>query len=41
MKRVYKSKEEPEALKRYRKKFPEESWEHFRRRARHGYQQVK
>ena len=41
MKRVYKTTIEPEALKRYRLRFPEETWEHFRRRARHGYQEVK
>ena len=41
MKRVYKCKEEPEGLKRYRTNYPWESWEHFRRRARRGYQEVK
>lgn len=41
MKRVYKSKQEPESLRRYRENFPEENWEHFRRRSRHGYQDVK
>ena len=41
MKRVYKCKEEPEGLKRYRTNYPWESWEHFRRRARRGYQVVK
>ena len=30
MKRVYKCKEEPEGLKRYRTNYPWESWEHFR-----------
>lgn len=41
MKRVYKSKLEPEALRKYRLRFPEETWEHFRRRCRHGYKEVK
>lgn len=41
MKRVYKSKTEPEGLRRYRLRFPEETWEHFRRRSRRGYQEVK
>ncbi|MDY4921134.1 MAG: retron system putative HNH endonuclease [Phascolarctobacterium sp.] len=41
MKRVYKSQPEPEALERYRTKYPTESWEHFRRRSHYGYQQVK
>lgn len=34
MKRVYKSKEEPELLRQYRLHNPEETWEHFRRRCR-------
>ena len=29
MKRVYKSKEEPEMLRQYRLRNPEETWEHF------------
>ena len=41
MKRVYKSKLEPEALRKYRLRFPEETWEHFRRRCRFGYKEVK
>ncbi len=41
MKRVYKSKQEPEALARYRRAYPNETWEHFRRRARNGYREVK
>lgn len=41
MKRVYKSKEEPEQLRLYRLHNPEETWEHFRRRSRYGYKQVK
>ena len=41
MKRVYKSKEEPELLKHYRLRNPEETWEHFRRRCRKGYKQVR
>lgn len=41
MKRVYKSKQEPESLARYRKSYPQETWEHFRRRSRNGYREVK
>lgn len=41
MKRVYKRLEEPEYLKKYREENPQESWEHFRRRVRKGYRQVK
>lgn len=41
MKRVYKSKEEPELLRQYRMHNPEETWEHFRRRCRRGYKQVR
>ena len=41
MKRVYKSKEEPELLRQYRLHNPEETWEHFRRRCRRGYKQVR
>ena len=41
MKRVYKSKEEPEMLRQYRLRNPEETWEHFRRRCRKGYKQVR
>lgn len=41
MKRVYKSKEEPQLLRQYRLRNPEETWEHFRRRSRNGYKQVK
>ncbi len=41
MKRVYKSREEPALLRRYRLHNPEETWEHFRRRSRNGYRQVK
>ena len=41
MKRVYKSKEEPELLRQYRLHNPEETWEHFRRRCRKGYKQVR
>ncbi len=41
MKRVYKSKEEPELLRHYRLHNPEETWEHFRRRCRKGYKQVR
>ena len=40
MKRVYKSKEEPELLRQYRLHNPEETWEHFRRRCRRGYKPV-
>lgn len=41
MKRVYKSKHEPESLYKFRHKYPEETWEHFRRRVRYGYKEVK
>lgn len=41
MKRIYKRSEEPEILKSYREQYPDELWEHFRRRARKGYRQVK
>lgn len=41
MKRVYKSKMEPAALRKYRLRYPQETWEHFRRRARGGYRDVK
>ncbi len=41
MKRVYKSKKEPESLRKYRLSHPEETWEHFRRRIRMGYKDVK
>ncbi len=41
MKRVYKSEPEPASLKRYRERYPHETWEHFRRRTRTGYQDVK
>ena len=41
MKRVYKSKHEPEGLRKYRLRFPEETWEHFRRRSHYGYKEVK
>lgn len=41
MKRVYKRQQEPELLKQYRKAHPDETWEHFRRRGRKGYRQVK
>lgn len=40
MKRVYKSPREPEALKKYRQLFPEETWAHFRHRSS-SYRQVK
>lgn len=41
MKRVYKSLETPERLRKYAKSFPNETWEHFRRRNRRGYREVK
>lgn len=41
MKRVYKSPHEPESLYRFRKQHPTETWEHFRRRVRSGYKDVK
>ena len=36
MKRVYKSPATPERLRSYVKAFPDETWEHFRRRNRRG-----
>ena len=41
MKRVYKSPATPECLRSYVKAFPDETWEHFRRRNRRGYREVK
>ena len=41
MKRVYKSPATPERLRSYVKAFPDETWEHFRRRNRRGYREVK
>lgn len=41
MKRVYKSPRTPDLLKKYAKIFPTETWEHFRRRNRRGYREVK
>ena len=41
MKRVYKSPATPERLRNYVKAFPQETWEHFRRRNRRGYREVK
>ncbi len=41
MKRVYKSRIEPELLRRFREEFPDETWEHFRRHSRKGYKEVK
>lgn len=41
MKRVYKSPATPERLRNYVKAFPQETWEHFRRRNRKGYREVK
>lgn len=41
MKRVYKSPVTPERLRDYLKAFPYETWEHFRRRNRRGYREVK
>ncbi|HIU64425.1 MAG TPA: TIGR02646 family protein [Candidatus Avacidaminococcus intestinavium] len=41
MKRVNKSRHVPETLKRYAQKHPKETWEHFRRQTRTGYQEVK
>ena len=40
MKRVYKSPATPERLRSYVKAFPDETWEHFRRRNRRGYREV-
>lgn len=41
MKRVYKSPATPERLQSFAKLFPDETWEHFRRRNRRGYREVK
>lgn len=41
MKRVYKTPETPEGLKRYSLRFPHETWERFRRFTRRGYREVK
>lgn len=41
MKRIYKRLEEPPLLKAYREQYPDEIWEHFRRRCRKGYHEVK
>ena len=41
MKRVYKSPVTPERLHNYAQAFPDETWEHFRRRNRRGYREVK
>lgn len=41
MKRIYKRPAEPELLLQYRRQNPDEIWEHFRRRCRKGYRQVK
>lgn len=41
MKRIFKRLQEPELLKQYRTMYPDEIWEHFRRRCRKGYKEVK
>lgn len=41
MKRVYKRRQEPEPLRKYRLSHPEETWEHFRRRSGRGYNIIK
>lgn len=41
MKRIFKSPEVPEGLRRYASQFPNETWEHFRRANRRGYREIK
>lgn len=41
MKRIYKNSEEPHYLERYRLKYPNENWEHFRRYSPKGYEEIK
>lgn len=41
MKRVHKSAEEPELLRAYRERHPQDTWERFRRKCRGGYKEVK
>lgn len=41
MKRVYKRDEAPSLLTRYKERFPHETWEHFRRNCKGGYQEIK
>lgn len=41
MKRIYKLPEEPRYLERYRIKYPNENWEHFRRYSPKGYEEIK
>lgn len=41
MKRVFKRDEEPYYLKRYREKYPEETWDRFHRYDRRAYSQIK
>lgn len=41
MKKVFKSKIVPKQLKLFAEAFPHETWEHFRRRSRRGYKEVK
>ena len=41
MKRVYKRDEAPPLLTRYKERFPQETWEHFRRHCKGGYPEVK
>ena len=41
MKRIYKNPEEPYNLQRYRLRFPDETWERFRRYSSKGYDEIK
>lgn len=41
MKRVNKLPFPPESLRRYAKRYPAETWEHFRRHTKNGYKEVK
>lgn len=41
MKKIFKSKIVPRQLKMFAEAFPHETWEHFRRRSRRGYKEVK
>lgn len=41
MKKVHKSSKVPQKLHKFLKAYPRETWEHFRRRTRRGYKEVK
>lgn len=41
MKRIFKSPETPEGLRRFAEEYPDETWERFRRTNRRGYREVK